>query len=106
MNYTKAEMLKYLKENLSGINILPIYIVYSNQVNESNEKLFSDLIEFSCGKSLIVRSSSILEDTEGFSNAGKFESILNVSPTKKSIYQALSDVYKSYNTDTVQQILV
>lgn len=106
MNYTKAEMLQYLKRNISSLNILPVYIVRSNNFFKHRAAEIMHIIEFSQGELLIVRSSSVLEDTEGYSNAGKFKSVINVSPDPVHIEKAVADVYASYETDNDEQILI
>lgn len=106
MNYTKAEMLNYLKQNIAEINILPICIIHSRDYMLQTEKNLLKIMEFANGKLLIVRSSSVMEDTTVYSNAGKFESILNVIPDKEHIDKAVKEVYESYVTDLDQQILI
>ena len=106
MNYTKAEMLQYLKRNIPSLNILPVYIVRSDNFFKNRADEIKHIVEFSEGELLIVRSSSVLEDTEGYSNAGKFKSVINVSPDPVHIEEAVADVYASYETDNDEQILV
>lgn len=106
MNYTKAEMLETLKREVEGINILPIFKVYSDEYYRDQDSIVKKIIDFSKGDSLIVRSSSTLEDTTEFSNAGQFDSILNVSPSMDALKEAIETVYRSYNTDLNQQILI
>ena len=106
MNYTKAEMLAYLKSNIEDINILPIHIVKSVEFFANEAKVVQEVIEFAKGGSLVVRSSSVLEDTNNYSNAGKFESLLNVEASYLSIKEAIQVVYKSYDTDENEEILI
>lgn len=106
MDYTKAEMLQYLKENIPEINILPVLIVSSGQYSRHSEQETDKIIKFAHGKKLIIRSSSAMEDTGAYSNAGKFESILDVISDKEHIDEAVRKVYQSYGTDADQQILI
>ena len=106
MGYTKAEMLQYLKRNISSLNILPVYIVGSNNFFENRTDEIIKIMEFARSRLLIIRSSSVLEDTEGYSNAGKFKSVLNVAPDSIHIEEAVADVYASYETNTDEQILI
>lgn len=106
MDYTKAEMLQYLKEKIDTINILPIELVDSNEFFDDRAAVIKRIIEFSQGNDLIIRSSSTLEDTSEFSNAGQFVSVLDVKPNAEEISRAISEVYESYNTVIKQQILV
>lgn len=106
MGYTKAEMLQYLKKNISSLNILPVYIVRSSNFFENRTDEIIKIMEFARSRLLIIRSSSVLEDTEGYSNAGKFKSVLNVAPDSIHIEEAVADVYASYETNTDEQILI
>lgn len=106
MNYTKAGMLNYLKDHLSSINILPVLIVESEKYFEDMSKEIERVLEFSKGRLLIVRSSSSMEDTTRYSNAGKFASFLNVRPEYSYIKAAIEDVYNSYNTIENEEILI
>lgn len=106
MNYTKAGMLAYLRNNLKNINILPIYTVKRALYNESKEKILDDIKIFSNGNTLIFRSSSLNEDTCDYSNAGKYETVLSVKPYDDSIEDAIEKVYMSYLSDRDEEILV
>lgn len=103
---TKAQTLIELKKSLAEINILPVLVVNSADLKEDEEKEISRVQSFADEKRLIIRSSSSQEDNNTFSNAGKFESILDVSPTKIEIKKALWDVYNSYETNEDEEILV
>lgn len=109
MNYTKAGMLNYLKEHISEINILPIMIVSSDEFFSDENSVINKIIGFAeeckCDK-LIVRSSSTLEDTVKLSNAGKFDSILNVKPEPFHVKNAIEAVYKSYQTKEKEEVLI
>lgn len=104
--HTKAGMLSYLKENLSDINVLPVYIVESGRYFEDVSKEIDKILKFSKGQLLIVRSSSSMEDTYGYSNAGKFESLLDVRPEYSHIKEAVENVYSSYATTGNEEILI
>lgn len=103
---TKAEMLRYLKEHIPEINILPVLIIDSMEYEKDPERLIHKTVQFAKGEDLIIRSSSAMEDTAGYSNAGKFESVLNVVPDQEHIDAAIRQVYASYGTKESQQILV
>lgn len=106
MNYTKAEMLQYLKKSIPSLNILPVYIVQSKVFFGNRTDVIKNIMEFSKGELLIIRSSSALEDTEAGSNAGKFKSVINVISDSEYIEKAIVEVYESYNTENDEQILV
>lgn len=104
--YTKAAMLQYLKENLPALNILPILLVKSNDFVNDTAGTIASVLEFANGESLIVRSSSTMEDMEEYSNAGKFESVLNVRPQYDAVKEAIEKVYASYGTVQDEEILI
>lgn len=106
MEYTKAGMLEYLKKHLKNIHIQPIYILNSKAYFIDKSSEISKIIAFSKNKNLIIRSSSKSEDTSVYSNAGKFETLLNINPTPKQIQEAVEKVYASYNTDEEEEILI
>lgn len=105
-NRTKAQMLKYLKENLAKLNILPLYILSSHAYFQDKAKSLIEVREYIDSEYVIVRSSSKNEDTLHISNAGKFKSVLNVLNNNDGLAIAIEDVYKSYNTDQDEEILI
>jgi len=106
IGYTKAEMLTTLKSNLPKLNILPVLVVMSKEFFENQSTVIKKVIDFAENNMLIVRSSSVLEDTTKYSNAGKFESILNVKPQFDEVRYAIEKVYQSYDTDANEEILI
>ncbi len=103
---TKAQTLIEINNNIEGINVLPILVVESEHFFRNKEEVIKDVINFANGKNLIIRSSSMLEDTSEFSNAGKFESLLNVKPIINDVEEAIVRVYGSYNNDSNEEILI
>lgn len=103
---TKADILRYLMKNMPMINIMPIYVVNSDDFYDKRFEIVNDIINFAQGMSLIIRSSCDMEDMEEYSNAGKFKSILNVKPDYEQLEAAIEQVYKSYETLSVQKILI
>lgn len=106
MNVTKAQMLINLQQNIPDINILPVLVVKSADFYTDRDKIVESVISFANGTKLIVRSSSAAEDTDAFSNAGKFKSILNVDTSSTAVSEAIETVYHSYNTDIDEEILI
>ncbi len=106
MEYTKAGMLNYLKQNLPSINILPIMVVKSKDFFADTPKMVNLVLKFSDKRLLVIRSSSSMEDTLEYSNAGKFESVLNVYPDYESVRKAIEKVYTSYHTNDDEEILI
>lgn len=106
MEYTKAGMLLYLKTHLPDIHILPIYTLSSKAYYMNKSEETSKIIEFSKNQNLIIRSSSKMEDTACYSNAGKFESILNVAPSIVNIQTAVEKVFESYESQLDEYLLI
>ncbi len=106
MGYTKAGMLNYLKNNLPSINILPIMIVKSSDFYANKQRIVEAVLRFAGDSLLAIRSSSSMEDTVNCSNAGKFESVLNVPSEYKAVEDAVETVYTSYGTRHDEEILI
>jgi len=106
MNYTKSQMLRYIKQCDESIRILPIYVVNSKCFYTDKTEQIRKIIEFAKGRKLIVRSSSVNEDGAEYSNAGEFESVLDVLPEEEKIMAAVDKVYLSYHTDREEEILI
>lgn len=106
LHYTKSKMLKYIKENLPSVNILPILVITSNSFFQDMPGTIEMILKFAQNKTLVVRSSSLREDTDEYSNAGKFESILNVQPEYNAVKEAVTKVYQSYDTTENEELLI
>lgn len=106
MESTKAGMLNYIKTNLPSINILPVMIIKSRSFETDEQKTVEEVIGFAGNNQLAIRSSSAREDTSEYSNAGKFESFLNVPPEYNAIKDAIKQVYQSYHTEEDEEILI
>lgn len=104
--YTKAQMLKYLKKEVPSLNILPVLVVSSTLYFQDEISAINDVIQFANGHRLIVRSSSKNEDTYAYSNAGKFESILDVEPNYEDVKSAINNVFDSYETKEDEEVLI
>ena len=93
---TKAETLKDLTQVLSEAKVLPLYIFSVGEWEKNRDKIIADLsIESWINEPIIVRSSSLNEDTENESMAGKFESILNVN-FKQNFDVCVEEVISSF----------
>ena len=106
MGYTKAGMLKYLKEHISSINILPILVIRSEGYRNNEPEIIRKVMEFAQNNPLIIRSSSVMEDMADSSNAGRFESVLNVMPQYDVVRSAIEKVHESYGTDLDEEMLI
>ena len=78
--FSKALTLEHVSEHLTKFNVPPLiyfsvhdYEKYRDETIKKTQAFFADQVV-----TVAVRSSSLAEDTADSSNAGKFESILNV----------------------------
>ena len=110
INKTKARTLQWLREELPTVNILPLKIITGYDLQANSEQTALMIQQFFAGLSshIIVRSSCSNEDSIIKSNAGKFESILNVSINDNAaIIEAMQKVYSSYGqVDINEEILI
>ena len=107
---SKSNVLKFLQKNGKTFSIEKLFDFTVDDwkskkifVLSSIQKLFSDKV--------VVRSSAKNEDSPQFSNAGTYETILNVSPkSKKEIINSIENVITSYekngNFDDSNQVII
>ena len=93
---SKAKTLEDLNPIVKYSKVLPVFRFNAVQYNKNKETILKQLkSEFD--SNLIVRSSSSNEDNLQTSNAGGFDSILNVDITSiQSIDRAIEEVVLSY----------
>ncbi len=92
---TKAETLNILKKNITKADVLPILKFSVVEYENNSEKIINHCLDF-FNSTLIVRSSSSSEDNLEQSNAGFYESILDVELEKTAINAAIKKVINSY----------
>lgn len=94
---SKSNVLKSLQKSLKKSKIEKIYD-FSVSNWTKNEKVILDEISNNFQSKIIVRSSAIGEDSVNSSEAGSYESILNVSSNSKNkIKSAINSIIFSYN---------
>ena len=103
---TKAETLQKLYQRLISAEVLPQICFTVSEWNARKDEILDRYEKLEWKESVVVRSSSLMEDTAEQSLAGKFESVLNVNG-KENFIQATEQVIASYGTAGQQdQILV
>lgn len=103
---TKADTLKLLFGKLEYARVLPQYTFTAGEWKSDPRKVKSGFSELDWKERVIVRSSSLAEDTSENSQAGKYESIADVSGEEEFI-QAVETVIGSYDDDNEEhQVLV
>ena len=96
---SKAKTLEELKAVVKYSKVLPVYRFFANRYSEQKEEILSQ-IRSTFDTNLIVRSSSTNEDNLQTSNAGGFESVLDVDiDSEQEISNAIKDVISSYGSD-------
>lgn len=101
---SKANTLSFAKKYLKNSYIYPQISFTIGEWNKNQNQITSKIKKFA--SKIIIRSSSLDEDTFNFSSAGKFLSINNVS-TKKSFKREIDKVIKSFkSSEKKNQILV
>ncbi|RXM78521.1 hypothetical protein DP144_03150 [Clostridium tetani] len=108
---TKANTLIALKKRLKKSKIEDIYVVTVDEFKKNPKNTCKKIIEKFNGKKIVVRSSSSNEDTFKNSNAGHYDSVLNVdSSSIDSISNSICKVIDSYVRDYLncknEQILI
>lgn len=98
---TKANTLLALREKISKSTIEDIFITTGNEFLASPNSITKKIQERFKGKKIVVRSSSSHEDGFVKSNAGFYESVLNVNAdNSQEIAEAINIVASSYKKDS------
>jgi len=92
---SKADTLLYLREHVKSAEILPVFKVFFSDWSSDKSEVINKLSTLLVKQPLIVRSSCVDEDTATSSNAGHYDSILNVSTTNL-LAKAIDEVFQSY----------
>ncbi len=102
---SKAQNLQSLSKILKSAEILPLIIIKKDSLKHDLESILQDIYDLNA-KRIIVRSSSLNEDSINSSNAGAFLSISNIDVnSKESVVNALCKVADSMPNDN-DEILV
>lgn len=103
---TKAETLQRLFQKLKCAEVLAQYMFTVGEWESESEKIVDNFLLLDWNAKVIVRSSSLAEDTSSNSQAGKYESIANVSGIEE-FRKAVDTVIDSYDDDNkMNQVLV
>ncbi len=97
---SKAKTLQELSKVVTKAKVLPLVRFFAQEYLENKEKILKKIIQNSKFKTknskLIVRSSSANEDNEQTSNAGSFQSVMDVEMTEETLNNAIEKVIASY----------
>lgn len=109
---TKANTLKALKSRLTKSKIEDPVIITVGDFYSNTESTCNNIKEKFKGKKIIIRSSCSNEDSLENSNAGHYESVLNVdSASIDNVSRAIETVINSYHKDLLiidesEQVLI
>jgi hypothetical protein len=100
---TKAQTLEQLSGRLTLANLCTQRVITTNEWAANRENIIHQIKEQFEQGTIVVRSSMDNEDGLGESQAGVYESIINVPPTPAEIGAAVDKVIASYGTNANQQ---
>ena len=100
----------YRRERLTKAKIEDIVVVTVDEFRADEDAAYRKVADYFKGDTIVVRSSSSAEDCYESSNAGHFDSVLNVaSDSKEEVTHAIAQVIRSYNTEAEssdEQVLI
>ena len=93
---TKAETLERLSGNLKNAEVLPQVKFSVKDWQVDKDKVLSQISENIDSNLIVIRSSSLSEDSFSESNAGSFKSLLGIQNLPNLIEKGVADVIKSF----------
>jgi len=93
---SKAETLNKLRKYKLDFKIPKFFFFTVNDWSNSQEKILIQIFNLFKKKKIIIRSSSLEEDREGYSAAGKYHSIVTQSFTNDSIKINIKKIIKDF----------
>lgn len=104
---TKAETLERLAPLLVKSRLCDQFVITISEWRRAEGEIIQRIVDRFSKRPLAIRSSSTQEDGADTSNAGRFESVTDVSPQADAIGQAIETVIASYgSTVEDQQVLI
>lgn len=108
---TKADTLLALRDRLKMSRIEPIYVVTAGNFMRNSRLVVQEIGKKYAGQKIVVRSSASNEDSLQSSNAGHYESNLNINADDPAeVSAAIEGVLASYRRDGLlnagEQVLV
>lgn len=108
---TKADTLLALRDRLKKSRIEPIYVVTAGKFMRNSQLVVHEIGERYTGQRIVVRSSASNEDSLQSSNAGHYDSNLNIRANDPAeVSAAIEGVLASYRRDGLlnagEQVLV
>lgn len=94
---TKADTLKYLDKLNLSVKIPKFIIITVSDWNNNKKKVIEKILNEIPSKFLAIRSSTLDEDQNDKSNAGKYESYINIYNDSSTIVKYIEKIIDSYN---------
>ena len=94
---TSALVVLSKKSNSKGFDV-PKFIYFTKQDFIENKNKIFNKIKKNFTSQIIIRSSSLLEDKDGKSNAGKFKSFPNLKINKKVLFNKIEEVIFEFDS--------
>jgi len=96
-NYSKANFLKKVKEQLSLFKVPELVSYSAAQLKSDKESALEEIARIFQSRLLIIRSSAADEDGQSNSSAGEYDSVLNIpSDNTGKVTEAINTVIASY----------
>jgi len=100
---TKADTLLALRDRLKESRIEPIYVVTAGTFTKDSRSVVEEIGKRYAGQKIVVRSSASNEDSLQSSNAGHYDSSLNIhADNPAEVTMAIEEVLASYRRDGLQ----
>lgn len=93
---TKADTLQRLRAYKLGARLCEQRVVTYTDWRRDPNMIVEEVLQAFSGRSLIVRSSSKLEDTHEASMAGVFASVIGIACDASAVGRAIEEVFQSY----------
>jgi glutamine kinase len=105
--YTKAESLNFMQPFQKKFNfkIPPFFYFTKKKYLNNKDLIFNQIQQKFKKKSIIIRSSSLQEDTLKKSNAGKYKSFSNLKVNKETIFKYTNLVINDFKNNNDQIIV-
>ncbi len=111
MFLTKADTLAFIKDRVKKSRVEDIMIITGKEFLENENQSAFDIKKRFGDNNIVIRSSSSNEDSLRSSNAGHYESVLNVpagdeSAVKKAVQKVLASYKKDMDNIDSEQVLI
>lgn len=104
---SKAVALSRIAGRLRTAKVADLWYISRGDWKNDAEDFVSKTLDAADGRTLIARSSAVDEDGFNSTNAGVYESVLDVPPTKDALLGAIEQVFSSYGNEFDEdQVLV